>query len=327
MKKILTGLQPSGKLTIGNYIGSILQMVKLQEEGLNLYLFIADMHALTVKQDPKELHENIKCLIATYLACGIDYKKNTIYLQSDNEYIANISWFLECNTSFGELSRMTQFKDKSSKNNNFYAGLFTYPVLMAADILAFDTDLVPVGQDQKQHLEIARNIAQHFNKTYGDTFKIPEPYIATTGSKIMDLVDPTKKMSKSSENPKSIILLTDDEKSIRKKINSATTDSECIVKYDLENKPGISNLMTIASVLDNKTCETIEKEFENKTYGDFKKYVGDVIVNTLIPIQKRYEEIINSDLIEKILIDGSNKTKPIAYKKYKEMKEKLGLFL
>lgn len=232
-KSILTGIQPSGVITLGNYIGAIKQMVRMQDE-FKSYIFIADMHAITVPQDPTTLHENIRSLVALYIACGIDPDKNIIFIQSENEYHANISWLLECNTPFGELSRMTQFKDKSSKNANFYAGLFTYPILMAADILAYDVDYVPVGIDQKQHVELTRNIAIKFNKKYGDTFKIPDVYITKEGTKIMDLVNPLKKMSKSSENPKGVIRILDDINSIRKKIMGATTDSECIVRFDPE---------------------------------------------------------------------------------------------
>ena len=264
MKKILTGLQPTGVITLGNYIGSIKQVVENQEL-YDSYIFIADMHAITVNQDPKLLSQNIKSLLALYLACGLDPNKNKIFLQSENEYHANVSWLLECNTYHGELSRMTQFKDKSKKNENFSCGLFTYPVLMASDILIYDVDYVPVGIDQKQHVELARDIAVRFNKKYGETFKIPEPLISKVGTKIMDLQDPTKKMSKSSENKKGVILLLDDIEITRKKIMTATTDSEMRVKYDVVNKPGISNLITIYSSLTNKSIIEIEKQFERRS--------------------------------------------------------------
>ena len=216
-KVMLTGLQPTGVITLGNYVGAIKQMV-INQDKYNSVIFIADMHSITVPQDPKELHENIRSLVALYIACGIDPKKNTIFIQSENEYIANISWLLECNTYYGELSRMTQFKDKSLKHKNFTSGLLTYPVLMAADILAMDTNVVPVGIDQKQHVELTRDIAIRFNKKYGETFVIPDVMISDSGTKIMNLVEPTKKMSKSSNNPKSVIRLLDDEKTIRKNI-------------------------------------------------------------------------------------------------------------
>ncbi len=324
-KSILTGIQPSGVITLGNYIGAIKQMVRMQDE-FKSYIFIADMHAITVPQDPVKLHENIRSLVALYLACGIDPDKNIIFIQSENEYHANISWLLECNTPFGELSRMTQFKDKSSKNVNFYAGLFTYPVLMAADILAYDVDYVPVGIDQKQHVELARNIAERFNKKYGDTFKIPDVYITKEGTKVTDLVDPTKKMSKSSENPKGTIRLLDDEASIRKKIMGATTDSDCLIKYDPDNKPGISNLINICVALTGKTASEIEQEFTGKNYGEFKKYVADVVTEEILGIQKRYHEIINSDELDKILDENACVTREIAKNKFMLMKHKMGLY-
>lgn len=324
MKKMLTGLQPTGVITLGNYIGAIKQMVKYQDE-YESYIFIADLHSITVPQDPKELHNNIRSLVALYLACGIDQKKNVIFVQSENEYHANISWLLECNTYFGELSRMTQFKDKSKKNANFSAGLFTYPVLMASDILAYDVDYVPVGIDQKQHVEIARDIAIRFNKKFGDTFKVPDVMISDSGTKIMDLVDPLKKMSKSSENPKGVIRLLDDISSIRKKIMSATTDSEMCVKFDMENKPGISNLINIYSAITGKSIKEIEDEFKNSNYGSFKSKVSDAICEEVSKIQERYNEIIESDELDEILDKGISKTREIAKAKYELMKERMGL--
>ena len=324
-KSILTGIQPSGVITLGNYIGAIKQMVRMQDE-FKSYLFIADMHAITVPQDPKCLHENIRSLVAFYLACGIDPAKNIIFIQSENEYHANISWLLECNTPFGELSRMTQFKDKSSKNANFSAGLFTYPVLMAADILAYDVDYVPVGIDQKQHVELARNIAERFNKKYGDTFKIPDAYITKEGTKIMDLVTPLKKMSKSSDNPKGVIRILDDVDAIRKKIMGATTDSECVVRFDPEQKPGISNLINICVAITGKTILEIEEEFQGKNYGEFKKYVADIVVSEISGIQKRYSDIINSKELDQILEDNIQITREIAKNKFMLMKKKMGLY-
>lgn len=321
---MLTGLQPTGVITLGNYIGAIKQMVKYQDE-YDSYIFIADLHSITVPQDPKELHNNIRSLVALYLACGIDQEKNVIFVQSENEYHANISWLLECNTYFGELSRMTQFKDKSKKNANFSAGLFTYPVLMASDILAYDVDYVPVGIDQKQHVEIARDIAIRFNKKFGDTFKVPDVMISDSGTKIMDLVDPLKKMSKSSENPKGVIRLLDDISSIRKKIMSATTDSEMCVKFDMKNKPGISNLINIYSAITGKSIKEIEDEFKNSNYGSFKSKVSDAICEEVSKIQERYNEIIESDELDEILDKGISKTREIAKAKYELMKERMGL--
>lgn len=324
MKKMLTGLQPTGVITLGNYVGAIKQMVKYQDE-YDSYIFIADLHSITVSQDPKELKSNIRSLVALYLACGIDPEKNTIFIQSENEYHANISWFLECNTYFGEMSRMTQFKDKSSKSNNFSVGLFTYPVLMASDILTYDVDYVPVGIDQKQHVEIARDIAIRFNKKYGDTFKVPDVMISSSGTKIMDLVDPSKKMSKSSENQKGVIRLLDDIDVIRKKIMSATTDSEMCVKHDPVNKPGISNLINIYSVLTGKSISEIEEEFAGCNYGTFKKAVADVVVEEVSRIQDKYYAIINDSLIDDILDKGIVKTREIAKVKYELIKDKMGL--
>ncbi len=324
MKRILTGLQPTGVITLGNYIGAIKQMVELQEE-YESYIFIADLHSITVPQERETLRKNIKSLLALYLACGIDKDKNIIFIQSENEYHTNISWLLECNTYFGELSRMTQFKDKSSKNKNFSAGLFTYPVLMASDILAYDIDYVPVGIDQKQHVELTRDIAIRFNNKYGETFKIPEPLIKSSGTKIMDLVNPTKKMSKSSDNPKGVIRLLDDIDLVRKKIMSATTDSETSIRYDVINKPGISNLINIYSVLTGKSIDEIEKEFVNQNYGTFKKEVANVVCDEVKKIQDRYNEIINSEELEVILDDGIEKTRKQARGKYELMKERIGL--
>lgn len=324
MKRILTGLQPTGVITLGNYIGAIKQMVRLQDE-YDSYIFVADLHSITVTQDPKVLRENIKSLIAIYIACGIDPDKNTIFIQSENEYHANISWLLECTTYFGELSRMTQFKDKSLKNTNFTAGLFTYPVLMASDILAYDVNYVPVGIDQKQHVELARDIAIRFNKKYGDTFKVPNVLIRENATKIMDLVTPEKKMSKSSENQKGVIRLLDSPSVIRKKIMSATTDSEMKIKYDMESKPGISNLINIYSALTGLTVSEVEEKFNGYNYGDFKKCVADVVCSELEVIQRKYYEIINSSYLDEILDKGILKTRLIAKDKYMLMKERMGL--
>lgn len=323
-KRILTGLQPTGVITLGNYIGAIKQMTEVDENTEN-FIFIADMHAITVNQDPITLRNNIKSLVALYLACGIDPKKNTIYIQSDNPYIANISWMLECNTYYGELSRMTQFKDKSKKNANFTSGLLTYPVLMAADIIAMDTDLVPVGIDQKQHVELARDIAIRFNNKYGKTFKIPEPLIREAGTKIMDLQTPDKKMSKSSESEKGVIRLLDDVNKARKKIMSATTDSEMIIKYDPVNKPGISNLINIYRSLTNKSIKEVEEEFIDSNYGTFKTKVADEVVYLLTNIQSKYNEILNSDYLDEILDEGAKINIEITKKYYEKMKKLIGL--
>ena len=325
MKRILTGLQPTGVITLGNYVGAIRKMKQLQDE-YDSFIFVADMHAITIPQDREQLPKNIRSLVALYLACGIDPRKNTIYIQSENIYHANVSWMLECNSYYGELSRMTQFKDKSRKNANFTVGLLTYPVLMAADIIIYDADYVPVGVDQKQHVELARDIAIRFNKKYGDTFKIPDFYYTDTEVKIMDLQDPTKKMSKSAENPKGVIKLLDDLDDVRKKIMKATTDSESIVRFDPENKPGVSNLMGIYASLTYKTMDEIEEEFKGQNYGTFKKAVADVVCSEIEKIQSRYYEILNGSELDKILDDGREKTMAIAKEKYEIMKKKIGLY-
>ncbi len=325
MKRLLTGLQPTGKITLGNYIGAIRQMV--QEQGkYDSFIFIADMHSITIPQDPVELTQNIRSLIAIYLACGIDPAKNTIFLQSENVYHANVSWMLECMTPYGLLGRMTQFKDKSQKHQNFMTGLLTYPVLMAADILIYDTDYVPVGKDQKQHVEFSRDIAESVNKRYGkEIFKLPEPLMLEGGAKIGDLVDPTKKMSKSAENKKGVIFLLDDEKEIRKKIMSATTDSEMSVRFDPDTKPGISNLITIYHELTGASIKEIEEKYKDANYGTFKKDVADVVVSVILPIQERYYQVINNKELDEILNNGKEKTEKLAKAKYEELKDAMGL--
>lgn len=324
MKRILTGLQPSGELTIGSLIGAIEQMKKYQDE-YESFLFVADLHAITVPQDPKLLKERVKKNVALYLASGIDPKKNVIYIQSDNLYHANLAWILECNTYMGEASRMTQFKDKSSKYKNIPVGLLTYPILMAADIILYDADYVPTGADQKQHVELARDIAERFNNKYGKTFNIPEPMIPENGAKIMDLQDPSKKMSKSSENNKGIIFMLDDEKTIRKKIMSAVTDSEGKVYYDPDNKPGISNLLTIYAAFKKISIEESEIHFKDYNYGNLKKEVADVLVDSLSVIQEKYNKLINSDELDKILDEGKRKTMELAKEKFEDVVRKVGL--
>ena len=326
MKKVsLTGLKPTGSLTLGNYIGAIKQMKERQDDYIN-YLFVADLHAITVPVDRELLHQNIRDFIALYIACGIDPKKNIMYLQSDIEYIPCISWLLECNTYYGELSRMIQFKEKSKQNANFSVGLLTYPVLMATDILVVDADYVPVGVDQKQHVEITRDIAIRFNNKYGDVFKIPEAISTKVGTKIMDLVDPSKKMSKTEDNPKGVICLLDDPEVARKKIMGATTDSEMKVKFDPENKPGISNLINIYAALTDRTTNEVEILFENANYGSFKKAVADVVCSFLKEIQERYCELIDSEYIDEMLRENAKLVREMAHDKYEKMKKLIGLY-
>ena len=324
MKRILTGLQPTGIITLGNYIGAIKQMVNYQND-YEAFIFVADLHSLTISPDPKILKENIKRLLALYLACGIDPDKNTIFIQSENLYHANLGWVLECNSYFGELSRMHQFKEKSKNKENFSVGLFTYPALMAADILLYDIDYVPVGIDQKQHVEITRDLAIRFNNKYGDTFKVPDILMSDVGTKIKDLVNPEKKMSKTGDNPKGIISLLDSDDEIRKKIMSATTDSEMVIKYDEENKPGISNLINIYASLKGVETKEVEEKFSGYNYGDFKKEVASVVIEEVSKIRIKYEEIIKSDLIDKVLDDGLKRVNELALKKYELVKEKLGI--
>ena len=325
MKRMLTGLQPTGSITLGNYIGAIRQMVEYQDN-YDSFIFVADMHAITVEQDPSELKKNIRNLLAIYLACGIDKDKNTIFLQSENVYHANLSWMLECLTPYGELSRMTQFKDKSQKHKSFSSGLLTYPVLMASDILIYDTELVPVGQDQKQHVELARNIADRVNKKYNkELFTMPEPLIGTNSKKIMDLIDPTHKMSKSSENKNGVIFLLDSDEDIRKKIMRATTDSDMTIKFDPINKPGISNLINIYSALSNLSVSDVEEKFKDSNYGTFKGAVADIVIDTLKPIKEKYEMYQNSNEIDEILDNGLNVTSKIAQEKYELLKQTMGL--
>ncbi len=324
MKKILTGIKPTGDFTLGNYIGAIKQMVKMQDE-YDSYIFVADLHALTIAQDPKSLHDRIKKFIAMYIACGIDPNKNTIYIQSENEYLPAMSYLLECNTAYGEASRMIQFKEKSKQNANFSVGLLTYPILMAADIIYLDADLVPVGIDQKQHVELARDIADRFNKKYGETFKLPEPLISEVGVKIKDLKDPTKKMSKSDDSPQGVISMFDDKDTIIKKIKGATTDSDNEIRFDEENKPGISNLLNITASLTDKSVDDIILECNGMGYGDFKMYVADIVANKISSIQEKYNEIVNSNQLEDILNKGKEKSRELAKAKFELMKERLGV--
>lgn len=290
-KLIFSAIQPTGTFTLGNYIGAVRNWSPLQED-YNCIYCIADMHAITVKQEPAKLRQNTLAAYALLMACGIDPEKSILFIQSHVNTHAMLNWVLCCNTQFGELSRMTQFKDKSQRHpDDINAGLFTYPSLMAADILAYNADFVPVGVDQKQHLELARNIAQRFNQRYGDFFTLPEPYIMEVGAKIMSLQDPTKKMSKSDENPNSCILILDDKDTIVRKFKRAVTDSDTEVVFR-EGKDGINNLMSIYSAVTSKDYPAIEKEFEGKGYGDFKLAVGEAVADHLEPVRTEYDRLI-----------------------------------
>ena len=292
-KVIFSAIQPSGTITLGNYLGALRNWVSLQDDYHCLYA-VADLHAITVRQDPKVFRQNILEAYALLLACGIDPEKSPFFIQSHVHTHAELAWILNCYTQFGELSRMTQFKDKSEKHSdNVNAGLFTYPSLMAADILLYQADMVPVGIDQKQHLELTRNIAERFNGIYGKTFTLPEPYISTTGAKIMSLQDPTKKMSKSDENVNAWVAVLDKPDTIMKKFKRAVTDSEAVVKVG-EGKDGINNLIGIMSTVTGKSADAIAAEFEGKGYGDFKTAVGEAVIETLRPIQERFNNYINN---------------------------------
>lgn len=290
-KIIFSGIQPTGVFTLGNYIGAIRNWGKLQDDYKCIYS-IVDMHAITVRQDPAKLRQHTLEAYALILACGIDPEKSIAFIQSHNTCHAEMNWILSCSTQFGELSRMTQFKAKSEKHpDDINAGLFTYPVLMAGDILLYQTDLVPIGADQKQHLELARNVAQRFNQKYGELFKVPEPYIPKVGARVMSLQEPAKKMSKSDENQNGCIYILDDKDTIIRKFKKAVTDSEAKVRY-AEGKDGINNLMSIYSVVTGKTYEDIEAEFDGKGYGDFKIAVGEAVADHLEPVRSEYARLI-----------------------------------
>ena len=310
-KLIFSGIQPTGTFTLGNYIGAIRNWGPLQDEYRCVYC-VVDMHAITVRQDPVKLRQNSLQAYALLLACGIDLDKSILFIQSHVRTHAELSWILSCNTQFGELSRMTQFKDKSQRHpDDVNAGLFTYPVLMAADILAYNADLVPVGIDQKQHLELTRNIAQRFNQRYGEFFTLPEPYIPPVGAKIMSLQDPAKKMSKSDTNPNACILILDDKDTIIRKCKRAVTDSEAQVRY-AEGKDGINNLMTIYSTITGKDFAAIESEFSGKGYGDFKLAVGEAVADHLKPIQDEFHRLIQDKAYLKACYTASD-AKALAY--------------
>ena len=326
-KKVLSCIQPSGMLTLGNYLGALKNWIAMQEEFDCTYA-VADLHAITVRQEPANLRAQIYSTYALLLALGIDPEKNTLFIQSHVPEHTALSWLLSCNTQFGEMSRMTQFKDKSAKHpENVNVGLFSYPVLMAADILLYKPDLVPVGHDQKQHLEIARDIAIRFNNKYGDVFTIPEPFIPKIGARVMSLQDPSKKMSKSDENPNSWVAILDDRDTIIRKFKRAVTDSDACVRMS-DDKPGISNLITIYSAVTGKTADEVEKEFEGKGYGDFKLAVGEAVADTLNPIKAKYDEIIkDKKALETLYKEGAEKAEYVARKTYFKAMKKVGFVL
>ncbi|SER94802.1 tryptophan--tRNA ligase [Salipaludibacillus aurantiacus] len=324
MKTIFSGIQPSGTLTLGNYLGAMKNFVDLQDEH-NCFFCIVDQHAITVPQDRLELRKNIKSLAALYLAAGIDPEKSTLFIQSEVPAHAQLGWIMQCVSYIGELERMTQFKDKSEGKEAVSSALLTYPPLMAADILLYKTDIVPVGEDQKQHLELTRNLAERFNHRYNDIFTVPEVKIPEVGARIMSLNEPTKKMSKSNPNPKSYISMLDDEKLIVKKIKSAVTDSDGEVRYDPDNKPGVSNLLTIFSLCSGMTIKELEEKYKDSGYGVFKSETAEAVVETLKPIQERYEQLMSSEELDDILDTGADKANRTAYKMLKKAEKAIGL--
>jgi len=324
-KVLYSAMQSTGTLTLGNYMGALDNWVKLADEYQTFYA-IADLHSLTVRQDPKDIRKRARDLYVLYVAAGLDPEKNCIYYQSHVGAHAELSWILNCFTYMGELNRMTQFKDKAAKHSdNINAGLYTYPVLMAADILLYQADVVPVGADQKQHLEITRDIANRFNSIYGDVFTVPEAYIGKATAKIMSLQDPTKKMSKSDENPNASILLMDDHDTIMRKFKRAVTDSDTEIRYS-ESKPGIMNLINIYGAITGKTPEEVEKEFDGKGYGDFKLAVGEAVVSKLKPLQDKFYDLSkNKDYINNCIKENDEKAAYFANKTLRKVQKKVGL--
>jgi len=324
-KIILSGIKPSGEMTLGSYMGALKNWATLADE-YDCYYMIVDMHAITVRQVPAELRKMQFEQMAEYIACGLDPDKNTLFIQSHVLAHAQLSWVLNCYTMFGELSRMTQFKDKSSKNaENINAGLFTYPVLQAADILLYQADLVPVGADQKQHVELTRDIAVRFNGIYGDVFKLPDPYIPKIGARIMDLQTPTSKMSKSEISDGGCILIRHKPEDIMRSFKRAVTDSETSIRYDVENKPGISNLIQIYSVCTGKSFADIEAEFDGKGYGDFKSTVGEAVVELLRPIREESERLLaDKAYLESVFKAGAEKASYVANKTLRKVYKKIG---
>jgi tryptophanyl-tRNA synthetase len=327
MKVVFSAVAPSGTIHLGNYLGAIKNWVELQKENQCIFC-VVDLHAITTPQDPEKLRNKIMEVAAIYLAAGIDPEKSIVFIQSHNQDHAELAWILNCITHLGELSRMTQFKDKSKENKtNINAGLFDYPVLMAADILLYGTDIVPVGEDQKQHVELARTLARRFNQNYGEVFKIPQAMVRKEGARIMGLDDPTKKMAKSAKSPSNYIALTDPSEIIREKIKKAVTDSGSKIKYDPQNKPAISNLLTIYSLIADKKIDDIVGKYENHTsYAEFKKDLAEAIIKFLSPFQKKYNELMaNPDSLQKILEQGTAAAKERSALMLIAAKNKIGL--
>lgn len=328
MKRLVSGIKPTGQLTLGNYIGALRQFVKLQDEleETEFFIFIADLHAITTPQDRQELKKNIRSVAALYLACGLNPEKVNLFIQSEINAHAVLGYIMESTAYVGEMERMTQYKDKKGKQTEgIRTSLLTYPALMAADILLYDADIVPIGDDQKQHLELTRNLANRFNNLYGNTFVVPEGFFPKTGARIKSLTDPSRKMDKSHENPKSYILLLDDLGSVRNKIKGAVTDSDATIKYSLSTKPGISNLITIYASLTDLSIKDIEKKYKNMSYSVFKNDLAEIVADALRPIQQRYFEIINSPELDEILDKGRERAQLIADRKMQKVFKKIGL--
>ncbi|PSL50924.1 tryptophanyl-tRNA synthetase [Salsuginibacillus halophilus] len=324
MATVFSGIQPSGTLTLGNYLGAMQHFVDLQEEHES-YFCVVDQHAITVQQDKTSLRKNIRSLSALYLAAGIDPKKSTLFIQSEVPAHSQLAWMLQCVSYIGELERMTQFKDKSTGKNAVSSGLLTYPPLMAADILLYQTDIVPVGEDQKQHLELTRTLAERFNTQYNDIFTVPEVQVPPVGARIMSLQEPTKKMSKSDENSKAYVSMLDDEKTITKKLKSAVTDSDQTIVFDRENKPGVANLLSIYALASGRTIQELEKDYAGSGYGTFKTDVAQSVVELLSPIQTRYYDLIESKELDDILDAGAEHANRQANKSLIKAERAMGL--
>jgi tryptophanyl-tRNA synthetase len=326
MKRMVSGIKPTGELTLGNYLGAIKNFVSYQDD-YELFLFVADLHALTTPQDKVVLRKRIRDVVTMYLACGLDPNKVTLFLQSEIAGHSQLGYLLESTSYMGELSRMTQYKDKTHKSNNesMHVSMFTYPVLMAADILLYDADYVPVGDDQKQHVELTRTLAERFNSRYGDFFVVPEPLIPETGARIMDLQEPTKKMSKSDASDKGYILLNDDLARIKNKIKSAVTDSIGVIQYDKKNQPGLANLLTILSSCTNTPIQQLVQTYQGATYAEFKEVVADAVVRVIEPIQQQYTNLVKSTVIDEVLDAGAARASDIAFKKVRKANQLLGV--
>lgn len=328
MKRLVSGIKPTGELTLGNYLGALKQFVKLQDElkDTEFFIFIADLHAITTPQDRQHLKKMIRSVAALYVACGLDPERVNLFIQSEIPEHAMLGYVMESTAYVGEMERMTQYKDKKKKQEEgLRTSLLTYPALMAADILLYDANLVPIGDDQKQHLELTRNLAIRFNNQYGESFVVPEGFFPKTGARIMSLTEPTRKMDKSHDNPKSYILLLDDLNAARNKIKSAVTDSDTKIKYDVKNKPGISNLLTIYASLSDLSVNDIEKKYKDESYKIFKEDLAELVVQTLKPIQEKYNQLIKNPYLDQVLDRGRENAQGIAARKMQKIYKKIGL--